>query len=38
MKRTRDRITTTSEREWLAQIIAGTNKIEYRQEQAVLGL
>jgi hypothetical protein len=27
----RDRITTTIEREWLAQIIAGTKKIEYRQ-------
>src|SRR5271169_3986435 len=26
-----DRITTTIEREWLAQIIAGTKKIEYRQ-------
>lgn len=25
-----DRITTTIEREWLAQIIAGTKKIEYR--------
>ena len=25
------RITTTIEREWLAQIIAGTKKIEYRQ-------
>src|ERR1700681_4275211 len=28
---THDRITTTIEREWLAQIIAGTKKIEYRQ-------
>jgi hypothetical protein len=27
----RDRITTTIEREWLAEIIAGTKKIEYRQ-------
>ena len=26
-----DRITTTIEREWLAQIIAGTKKIEHRQ-------
>ena len=26
-----DRITTTIEREWLAQIIAGTKKIGYRQ-------
>jgi hypothetical protein len=26
-----DRITTTIKREWLAQIIAGTKKIEYRQ-------
>jgi hypothetical protein len=26
-----DRITTTIEREWLAKIIAGTKKIEYRQ-------
>jgi len=26
-----DRITTTIDREWLAQIIAGTKKIEYRQ-------
>jgi hypothetical protein len=26
-----DRITTTIEREWLAQIIAGIKKIEYRQ-------
>jgi hypothetical protein len=26
-----DRITTTIEREWLAQIIAGTKKIECRQ-------
>jgi hypothetical protein len=26
-----DRITTTIEREWLAQIIAGTKKIEYRR-------
>jgi hypothetical protein len=26
-----DRITTTSEREWRAQIVAGTKKIEYRQ-------
>jgi hypothetical protein len=26
-----DRITTTFEREWLAEIIAGTKKIEYRQ-------
>lgn len=34
MKRNRvtyDRITTTIEREWLAEIIAGTKKIEYRQ-------
>ena len=26
-----DRSTTTIEREWLAEIIAGTKKIEYRQ-------
>jgi hypothetical protein len=26
-----DRITTTIEREWLAEIIAGTKKIEYCQ-------
>ncbi len=26
-----DRITTTIKREWLAQIIAGTKKIEHRQ-------
>src|SRR5271155_4249142 len=26
-----DRITTTIERAWLAQIVAGTKKIEYRQ-------
>jgi len=26
-----DRIPTTIEREWLAEIIAGTKKIEYRQ-------
>jgi hypothetical protein len=26
-----NRITTTIEREWLAQIIAGTKKIEYRE-------
>ena len=26
-----DRMTTTIERDWLAQIIAGTKKIEYRQ-------
>lgn len=26
-----DRITTTIERAWLAQIIAGTKKIEYRR-------
>jgi hypothetical protein len=26
-----DRITTTIEREWLAQIIAGTKKIKYGQ-------
>jgi hypothetical protein len=26
-----DRITTTIEREWLAEIIAGTKRIEYRQ-------
>src|SRR5580700_10621524 len=31
MRTTYDRITTTIEREWLAQIIAGTKKIEYRQ-------
>jgi hypothetical protein len=28
---TYDRITTTIEREWLAQIIAGTKTIEYRR-------
>jgi hypothetical protein len=26
-----DRITTTIKREWLAEIIAGNKKIEYRQ-------
>ena len=26
-----DRITTTIEREWLAQIVAGTKKVEYRK-------
>jgi hypothetical protein len=31
MKSGRDRITTTIERAWLAQIIAGTKKVEYRQ-------
>ena len=31
MPMTHDRITTTIEREWLAEIIAGTKKIEYRQ-------
>ena len=31
MRASYDRITTTIEREWLAQIIAGTKKIEYRQ-------
>ena len=31
MRIARDRITTTIKREWLAQIIAGTKKIEYRQ-------
>jgi hypothetical protein len=30
-KLNRDRITTIIKREWLAQIIAGTKKIEYRQ-------
>lgn len=31
MRASYDRITTTIEREWLAAIIAGTKKIEYRQ-------
>ncbi len=31
MRVSHDRITTTIEREWLAQIIAGTKKIEYRK-------
>jgi hypothetical protein len=31
MRLNRDRITTTVEREWLTEIIAGTKKIEYRQ-------
>jgi hypothetical protein len=31
MRESYDRITTTIEREWLAEIIAGTTKIEYRQ-------
>jgi hypothetical protein len=31
MRESYDRITTTIERQWLAQIIAGTKKIEYRQ-------
>ena len=30
-RKTYDRITTTIKREWMAQIIAGTKKIEYRQ-------
>ena len=30
-KLTYDRITTTIEREWLAQIVEGAKKIEYRQ-------
>ena len=35
MKKPRyNRITTTIEREWLAQIIAGTKRIEYRQIRA----
>jgi hypothetical protein len=29
MRKAHDRITTTIEREWLAQIVAGTKKIEY---------
>jgi hypothetical protein len=28
-----DRITTTIERQWLAKIVAGTKKIEYRQSK-----
>ena len=31
MRASYDRVTTTIKREWLAQIIAGTKKIEYRQ-------
>jgi hypothetical protein len=31
MRVSHNRITTTIEREWLAEIIAGTKKIEYRQ-------
>lgn len=31
MRKERDRLTTTIEREWLAQIVAGTKKWEYRQ-------
>jgi len=31
MRASYDRITTTIEREWLAQIITGSKKIEYRQ-------
>jgi hypothetical protein len=31
MRESYDRITTTIEREWLAEIVAGTKKIEYRQ-------
>lgn len=31
MQSTHDRITTTIKRQWLAEIIAGTKKIEYRQ-------
>lgn len=31
MRTNYDRITTTIERQWLAEIIAGTKKIEYRQ-------
>ena len=31
MRTKQDRITTTIKRQWLAEIIAGTKKIEYRQ-------
>lgn len=31
MRESYDRITTTIEREWLAEIITGTKRIEYRQ-------
>jgi hypothetical protein len=31
----RDRITTTIKREWLAEIIAGTKKVEYREVKPV---
>lgn len=31
MRRAHERITTTIKREWLAEIIAGTKKIEYRE-------
>jgi hypothetical protein len=31
MRPAHDRITTTIKREWLAEIIAGTKKIEYRE-------
>jgi hypothetical protein len=31
MRTRHDRITTTIERQWLVEIIAGTKKIEYRQ-------
>jgi hypothetical protein len=31
MPKPHDRITTTIEREWLAEIIAGAKKVEYRQ-------
>ena len=31
MRIEKDRITTTIKREWLAEIIAGTKRIEYRQ-------
>jgi hypothetical protein len=31
MRESYDRITTTIKRQWLAEIIAGTKKIEYRQ-------
>jgi hypothetical protein len=31
MQSTHERITTTIKRQWLAEIVAGTKKIEYRQ-------
>jgi hypothetical protein len=36
MRKSYDRITTTIKREWLAEIITGTKKIEYRRIKPLL--